>query len=204
MRRSLLQLGLVLMVTLGGCQRLQLFTDTGALSDESFSRLWRIYSHCRSSLEPDEMREDMQHLNRALSRMSETTNRPPFLPQSVQHLIEAPPSRLSVDPGAMAMACALRAGQAAQAEGGAQLAAELFGFVLSKDRESPSVYYVVQARLGLADMQNAGLDIERPGQVIKVSATELTFTKSRTPSLSPYILIRKDGPSVVDSTGTVP
>jgi hypothetical protein len=44
------------------------------------------------------------------------------------------------------------------------------GFVLPKDREPPYTYYVAQARLGLAEMQNAGLAIERLGQVTKVSA----------------------------------
>lgn len=167
--RLLLRVCLVVLVALGGCQRLQLFTDTDGLSDESFTRLWRIYSHCRSSLDPDEMREDMQHLSRALRHMSKTKSRPPLLPESVQHWIAEPPSRLSVDPEAMALACALRAGQAAWAEGRTQLATELFGFVLSKDREPPYTYYAAQAKLGLAEVQNAGLTIERPGQVMKVS-----------------------------------
>jgi hypothetical protein len=164
-----LRLCLLSIVMLGGCQSLQFFTDTAVLSDESFSRLWRIYSHCRSSIEPDEMREDMQHLSRTLRRMSETMNRHSLLPQSVQRLIEEPPSRLSVDLGAMAIACALHAGQAAQADGRTHMAAELFGFVLSKDREPPYTYYVGQARLGLAQMQT-GRAIERFEQVIKVSA----------------------------------
>ena len=169
MSLRLLQVCLIVLVILGGCQRLQLFADTEALSDESFSRLWRIYSHCRSSLESDEMREDLQDLSRALRRMSETRNRPAFLPQRVEHWIAEQPSRLSVDPRAMALACALRAGQAAQAEGRIQLAAELFGFVLSKDREPPYAYYVVQARSGLEEMQNDRLAIERSEQVMKVS-----------------------------------
>jgi hypothetical protein len=105
-----------------------------------------------------------------MHRMRVTTNRHSFLPQSVQRLIEEPPSRLSVDPGAMALACALRAGVAAQMEGRTQLAAEFFGFILSKDQELPYTYYVTQARLGLAEMQDAGLATERPGQVMKVSA----------------------------------
>ena len=170
MRIPLFRFCLVLLLTLGGCRSLTLFTDATVLSDEHFGQLWRVYSHCQSSMETDEMREDMQHLNQALHRMSVTTSRHSFLPQSVQRLIEEPPSRLAVDPGAMAVACALRAGVAAQMEGRTQLAAELFGFVLSKDREPPYAYYVVQARLGLAEMQNAGLAIERPGQVMKVSA----------------------------------
>jgi len=170
MRMPLFLFCLVLLFTLGGCRSLALFKDTTVLSDEHFGQLWKIYTHCQSSIETDEMREDMQHLSQALHRMSVTTNRHSLLPQSVQRLIEEPPSRLSVDPGAMAVACTLRAGVAAQTEGRTQLAAELFGFILSKDRESPYTYYVVQARLGLAEMQNAGLAIEGPGQVMKVSA----------------------------------
>ncbi len=70
----------------------------------------------------------------------------------------------------MAIACALHAGQAAQADGRTQMAAELFGFVLSKEQEAPYTYYVTQARLGLAQVQNAGPAIEGPEQVIKVWA----------------------------------
>ena len=170
MRMLLFRFCLILLFTLGGCRSLTLFTDTTVLSDERFGQLWRIYTHCQSSIETDEMREDMQQLSQALDRMSVKTNRHSFLPQSVQRLIEEPPSRLAVDPGAMTVACALRAGVAAQTEGRTQLAAELFGFVLSKDQEPPYAYYVVQARLGLAQTQSAGLAIDRPGQVIKVSA----------------------------------
>jgi hypothetical protein len=170
MRIPFLPVCLVMLVTLGGCQHLELLEDTTVLSEESFSRLWTIYSHCRSSLEPDEMREDMQHLTRALHRMSEAKNKPSFLPQSVQHLIEASPLRLAVDPGAMAMACALRAGQAAQAEGRTEMAAEIFRVVLSKDREPTYMYYVAQAKLGLAEMQSMiGQVIEGPAQIMKVS-----------------------------------
>jgi hypothetical protein len=111
----------------------------------------------------------MQHLSRALHRISETKNSPSFLPQSVQHIIEEPPSRLSVDPGAMAIACAVRAGQAAQAEGQAELAAELFGFVLSKGLDPQYAYYVVQAKLGIAEISRM-TDRPKAEEGIKVSA----------------------------------
>lgn len=117
------------------------------------------------------MREDMHHLNQALHRMNEAKNKPSFLPPSIQRLIEEPPSRLAVDPGAMVMACALRAGQAAQAEGRIEMAAEIFRVVLSKDREHLYTYYVAQAKLGLAAMQSMiGQALERPAQIMKVSA----------------------------------
>jgi hypothetical protein len=44
------------------------------------------------------------------------------------------------------------------------LAAELFGFILSKDRESPYTYYVIQTELGLAEMQNAGWPSRDPNR----------------------------------------
>lgn len=156
------------MVTVGGCQSLQPFADTAVLGNESFGHLWRVYSHCRSSADPDEMRQDLLQLSGAVGSMSETMNTPSFLPQGLQRLIEEPPSRLSVDPPAMAISCAVHAGQAAQADGRTHMAEELFGFVLSKDREPQYTYYVGQARLGLAQMQT-GLGIERFEQVIKVS-----------------------------------
>ena len=166
---ALLRLCLLSMVMLGGCQNLNLSADTTVLSDVTFGDLWRAYSHCRSSADPDEMRQDLLRLSGSVHSMSETMNRPSFLPQGVQRLIEEPPSRLSVDPRAMAIDCALHAGQAAQADGRTHMAAELFGFVLSKDREARYAYYVGQARLGLAQMQT-NLAIERFEQVIKVSA----------------------------------
>ena len=68
------------------------------------------------------------------------------------------------------MACALGAGQAAQAEGRAEMAAEIFRVVLSKDREPLYTYYIVQAKLGLAEMQSMiGQAIEEPAQIMKVS-----------------------------------
>lgn len=169
MRMQLLQLCLLSMVMLGGCQGLQLFTDTTMLTDESFGRLWRIYGHCRSSIDPDEMQEDMQHLSRAFRGIREAKDESSFLPQSVQRLMDEPPLRLSVDPRAMAIACALQAGQAAQADGRTHMAAEFFGFVLSTDRDPSYTYYVTQAKAGLAQLR-AGLIIETFGQVTKVSA----------------------------------
>ena len=169
-RMPLLRLSLII-IMLGGCQSLQPLSDVTVLSDESFARLWRIYTRCRSSVEPDEMRQDTLRLSHAVRSMSETMNRSLILPQGVQRLIEETPLRLSVDPGAMAMACALHAGQAAQATGQTLMAVELFHFILSKDQEPPYTYYVVQARLGLAQMQTKNDPAsERVEQIVKVSA----------------------------------
>lgn len=169
MRRAFLRLGLLSMVMLGGCQGLQPFAGTVVLGNEGFDHLWKVYRHCRSSADPDEISQDVVQLNGAVRSMNETMNKPSFLPQGVQRLIEEPPSRLSVDPRAMAIACALHAGQAAQADGRIHMAAELFGFVASKDREPRYTYYVGQARLGLAQIQT-GLAIETFDLITKVSA----------------------------------
>lgn len=162
---ALLRLCLLSMVMLGGCHSLNLSVDTTVLSDVTFGDLWRAYSHCRSSADPDEMRQDLLRLSGFVHSMSETMNSSSFLPQG---LIEEPPSRLAVDPRVMAIACALHAGQAAKADGRPHMAAELFGFVLSNDREPRYAYYVGEARVGLAQMQT-GIGIERFEQVIKIS-----------------------------------
>jgi hypothetical protein len=165
---ALLRLCLLSMVMLGGCQGFTLSADTTVLSDVTFGDLWSAYSHCQSSADADEMRQDLLRLSRSVHNMSEAMNSSSFLPQGVQRLIEEPPSRLAVDPRVMVIACALHAGQAAKADGRPHMAAELFGFVLSNDRESRYAYYASQARLGLAQMQ-ASLGIERVEHVIKVS-----------------------------------
>ncbi|WP_447987068.1 hypothetical protein [Nitrospira sp. Nam74] len=171
MRIPLLRLCLISIMMLAGCQSPHAAADMATLGDESFDRLWRIYSHCRSSVDPDEMREDLRHLSRAVHNTRETGYRPWFLPQSLHHMIEKPPLRVSVDPGAMAIACALYAGQAAQADGQTQMAAELFDFVLSKEQEPPYIYYVTQARLALIQIQSQAERIsERLEPVIKVVA----------------------------------
>ena len=147
-RLGLLRLCLILL-TLAGCQSFAPFADRRLLEEQTFQHLWSLYSHCRSSVDPEEMREDLQHLGQAARRLREL-NRAPFLPEAFAYRVEGPPSRLSVNPEAMMAACAIRAGQETQMTGRTDIATELYGFVLSGSWKSLSSYYAEQARSGLA------------------------------------------------------
>src|SRR5215510_13768487 len=102
---GLLQLCLILL-TLAGCQSFAPLADRHLLEEQTFQHLWSLYSHCRSSVDPEEMREDLQHLGQAAHRLREL-NRAPFLPEVFAYRVEEPPSHFSVNPEAMMAACAI-------------------------------------------------------------------------------------------------
>jgi len=138
-----------ILLTLAGCQSVAPLADQRLLEEQTFQHLWSLYSHCRSSVDPEEMREDLQHLGQGARRLREL-NRASFLPEAFEYTVEETPSRFSVNPEAMMAACAIRGGQEAQMTGRTDIATELYGFVLSGSWKSLSSYYVEQARSGLA------------------------------------------------------
>jgi hypothetical protein len=114
--------------------------------------LWKTYTHCRSSSDPDEIRIDVQRLDRAAHAVKLKSQSSIVLPAAMQHLISELPSRLAVDPKAMAMACALYGGQVARAVGRPRLAMNLFNAVLAEHAEAAYGYYVFEAGRGLEHM----------------------------------------------------
>jgi hypothetical protein len=118
---------LVATVGIGGCHLMgPLDGSTTSVSNVEFMNVWKTYSHCRSSSDPDEMRTDAEQLGQAALAITREAQAPPPLPDFLQMLISEPPSRLAVDPKAMVMACTLRAEQGAHAVGQLGLAANLF------------------------------------------------------------------------------
>ena len=71
--------------------------------------------------------------------------KPPLIPDELEQFVLDRPTRLAVDPKAMAASCALLAGYQARATGESQLAAEMFGHILSNYSITRYRYYVVQA-----------------------------------------------------------
>src|SRR5262245_45764793 len=88
---GLLQLCLILL-TLAGCQSFAPLADRHLLEEQTFQHLWSLYSHCRSSVDPEEMREDLQHLGQGARRLREL-NRASFLPEAFADTVEETPSR---------------------------------------------------------------------------------------------------------------
>jgi len=144
---------LLLIVGLQGCQTTWFFErSTGVIDNVSFKNLWKTYTHCRSSSDPDEMRVDAQQLDQAAHAVRVKSQSPIVLPAPMQHLISEPPSRLAVDPKAMAMDCALYAGQVARSAGQPRLAVEMSKAVMGKQSEAIYGYYVSEAARELEQM----------------------------------------------------
>ncbi len=144
----------LMVVGLGGCQTTwSLDSQTAANDHVLFMNLWKTYTHCRSSSDPDAIRRDAQHLGQA-AHAEKLKNQPTLvLPAAIQHLIAELPSRLAVDPLAMAMSCALYGGQVARAVGRPRVAAELLNLVLAKQAEAAYGYYVFEAGRELEHME---------------------------------------------------
>ena len=143
---------LTLLMPLSGCdtsrQSLQSLSDSGSVMD-----LWRTYTHCYRSADLDEMRDDAQQLIQAANTFgsAEASSLP-------EHDIPAPsepPTRFSVDPGAMAASCTLHTGQAAQKMGHLNVARDMFQLVVLRFPQSRYQYYAAQARLGLEHLNPA-------------------------------------------------
>lgn len=134
---------------LSGCQAIQAFDDTRTPDEMTFVKMWNRYTHCRSHIDAPQMWQDAQHLNRTVRLMDRTSRAARLLPDSIEQTLADPPSRVAVDPKAMAAACTLLAAQAAQNAGHSRFAGEMFSFVVANFADSRYAYYREQAQLGL-------------------------------------------------------
>jgi hypothetical protein len=112
--------------------------------ETSFSDLWKTYRHCQKSEDPLEMKADALHLDETVQILADEKDAT-LVPDGLERLILDQPSRLAVDPKAMAASCALLAGYQARVAGQPRLAAEMFGHILSNYSASRYRYYVLQA-----------------------------------------------------------
>ena len=146
---KLIGLGLVV-TTLVGCANILDGPTTSARNVE-FMTLWKTYSHCRSSSDPNEMRADAERLRQAAQTQPSTIH-PKFLGMEAGTVL---PSRLTVDPQAMVMACSLHAGQKAQSLGRRAIALEMFNMIMTINPESKYAYYVAEASRGLDQLDHS-------------------------------------------------
>ena len=116
--------------------------------------LWSTYTHCHRSQNLDAMRADAQRLSRTVHPIDSTEGQ--ILPEKNEPVPVGPTFRLSADPAALAAACALHTGQAAQEMRRLNVAQEMFYMVLINFPQSRYQYYVAQARRGLEQLDAAG------------------------------------------------
>lgn len=146
---------LISLVGLTGCHTTWPFDRPASFLDSAqFIDTWKTYLHCRSSVEPEEIRADLQQLNRVAHAVS-MPNHPSVLvlPAAVRTLIATLPSRLAVDPHAMSVACALHGGDVAQAAGQPGLSVALLTAVVVAQQGAVNAYYAVEAHQRLKRME---------------------------------------------------
>ena len=125
--RLALPIVLTSLVGLGGCHAPWLFETSDSIVDDSrFMNTWETYRHCSSSSEPDEIRTDLQELNSVAQVVTMQSQPSAHLPATIRSWMDALPSRLAVDPSAMAVACALHGARVAETAGRFELSSELY------------------------------------------------------------------------------
>jgi hypothetical protein len=126
---------LMSIVPLSGCHISWPFEQPAPpLDNAQFMAAWKTYLHCRSSTEPDEIRADLYRLKHVALTVTVHGQVPDVLPAAIRSLVAALPSRLAVDPDAMAVACARHGGHVAQSAGLTERSVELFPAVVAEQK----------------------------------------------------------------------
>jgi hypothetical protein len=144
--RRQLVLVLIFLIALGGCDTNRQSSRSLLFDNGRFMDLWGTYMHCIRSEDLDAMHEDAHRLLRVVHTTGFTEDP---IPLKSSEPIPGQTIRLSVDPAAMAAACALRAGQAAREKGRLYVSREMFHTIIIHFQQPRYQYYAAQARLGL-------------------------------------------------------
>jgi len=159
------------LLALTACQSIQPVTKgTGGLDNTSFMALWNTYNHCREGSDLAAMQEDVHRLQGAASVAPLGGFTLP-LPNSVKRYVAEPPSRLAVDPKAMAASCGVYTGQTALNLGDTAVATHMFQTVVRKHNQTEYAYYVSQARAGLRQIELGLLAAGPEARILRTSST---------------------------------
>lgn len=134
---------------MSGCETTHSLSTSTKPEETTFSTLWRTCTLCQTREDADQMWTDALRLHRAVLTMRRQAQAAQLLPATIEQALAELPPRLAVDPQAMAAACTLLAGQAAQYAGRTRFAAAMFRLVLSNFGQPRYAYYRTQAHKGL-------------------------------------------------------
>ena len=140
------------LISMVGCQTGQP-VKTAAIDNGSFMSLWSTYSHCQTTTNIDQLREDALALTNSANRSLTQEAFVLPLPGKLEKFVSTPAARFAVDMKAMAAACSLRAGSAALEAGKLDIARELLRTILSNYPQSEYAYYSLQAKALLAELE---------------------------------------------------
>ena len=152
-KRWWLMVVLALLMPIGGCDTSRQSSRSSLYDNGRFMDLWSTYTHCYRSEDLDAMRADAERLSRTVHTIDSAEG--PILPEQNEPVPLGPTFRLSADPTAMAAACAIHTGQAAQEMGRLNVAQEMFHMVIINFPQSRYQYYAAQARRGLEQLDAA-------------------------------------------------
>ena len=144
---------LILLMAISGCDASRQASRPSLREDGRFMDMWKTYTHCSRSEDLDAVRMDAHRLSISVGAVNPPADSIP--PTSNESSGNELPSRLSVDPAAMAAACAVHVGQVAQGTGHPSVAQEMFQMVIINFPQPPYRYYVAQAKQGLERLQAA-------------------------------------------------
>jgi hypothetical protein len=144
---------LALLLVISGCEAGGHSSRLTLADNGRFMEMWNTYIHCFRSENLDAMRVDAKRLSHAAGAIDSPAD--PISPARDESPRVGLSPRLSVDPAAMAAACALHVGQVAQGTGHPFLAKEMFQMVITHFQHPSYRYYVAQARQGLEALHAA-------------------------------------------------
>jgi hypothetical protein len=133
--------------------------QAAAIDNGSFMSLWRSYSHCQSTTDVDQLKEDALTLTNAANRSLSQESFVLPLPGKLEQFVATPAARFAVDVKAMAAACSLRAGSAAVEAGKIAIAKDLLKPILSYEPQSEYAYYALQAKTLLSELEPSVVEV---------------------------------------------
>lgn len=146
------------LISMTGCQTGQP-VKTAGIDNGSFMSLWSTYSHCQTTTNIDQLREDALALTNSANRSLAQEAFVLPLPGKLEKFVSTPAARFAVDMKAMAAACSLRAGSAALEAGKLDIARELLRTILSNFPQSEYAYYSLQAKSLLSELETNVLEV---------------------------------------------
>lgn len=147
-----------ILISVAGVQTSQP-AQAAAIDNGSFMSLWRTYSHCQTTTNIDQLRENALALTSAANRsLTEDAFVLP-LPGKLENFVSTPVARVAVDVKAMAAACSLRASSAAVEAGKLDMAKDLLHSILSYQPQSEYAYYALQAKALLSEIETNVIEV---------------------------------------------
>ena len=149
---------LSILISVAGCQTGQPI-KTAAIDNGSFMSLWSTYTHCQTTTDINQLREDALTLTTAANRSLTQEAFVLPLPDKLEKFVSTPAARFAVDVKAMAAACSLRASAAAVEAGKLDVVKDLLRPILSYHPQSEYAYYALQAKALLSELEKNVVEV---------------------------------------------